>query len=250
MIELGLIGWPLGHSQSPEYFAAKFRRLGIEGSYSQFPLKGIDDLPALLETHSGLCGFNVTIPYKQSILPYLSCISPEAEAIGAVNTVSIERRDGKVIMSGYNTDCLGFRDSIAPLLGSMMDQPIRALILGTGGASKAVAYGLTTLGIEHLFVSRHADGSDKIGYDELTAEIMDTHRLIVNCTPLGMWPNIDGCPDIPWNLLPANAVCYDLVYNPAVTEFMRQGAVRGAAVKNGLEMLHRQADAAWDIWRR
>lgn len=250
MMELGLIGWPLGHSQSPEYFDAKFRRLGIEGSYSLFPLEHIEELPELISDHPGLRGFNVTIPYKQAILPYLSRISPEAEAIGAVNTVSIERRDGVVVLSGYNTDCLGFRDSLEPLLDSRPDQPRRALILGTGGASKAVAYGLTTLGIEYIFVSRNADEPDRIGYSELTPAIMDTHRLIVNCTPLGMWPDVDGCPDIPWNLLPANAVCYDLVYNPAVTEFMRQGAVRGAAVKNGLEMLHRQADAAWDIWRR
>lgn len=250
MIELGLIGWPLGHSQSPEYFAEKFRRLGIEGSYSLFPLENIEELPMLIEAHPNLCGFNVTIPHKQAILPYLRHISPEAEAIGAVNTVSIERKDGTVILTGHNTDCIGFRDSLAPLLGAVSDQPRHALIMGTGGASKAVAYGLSTLGIRHVYVSRHSHGQDTIEYDDLTPSIMDTHRIIVNCTPLGMWPNINGCPDIPWNLLPDNAICYDLVYNPVITEFMRHGAQRGATVKNGLEMLHRQADAAWDIWRR
>lgn len=254
MIELGLIGWPLGHSQSPEYFAEKFRRLGIEGTYSLFPLEDIRDLPALIKAHPDLRGFNVTIPHKQAIIPYLDHISPEAEAIGAVNTVAIEHKDGTTVLTGHNTDCRGFTDSLAPIIGKEVPRFRRALILGTGGASRAVAYGLTSLGIDHMFVSRNprTKGNEQhiIAYEGLSSEIMADYGILVNCTPLGMWPNTEGCPAVPWHLLPDNAVCYDLVYNPAVTEFMRQGASRGATVKNGLEMLHRQADAAWEIWCR
>lgn len=254
MVKLGLIGWPLGHSQSPEYFAEKFRMLGIEGSYSLFPLGNIEELPALIEKHPDLRGFNVTIPYKQAIIPYLNHISAEAEAIGAVNTIAIDHKDGKAELTGHNTDCLGFADSLSPIISTNTPSFRKALILGTGGASKAVAYGLKSLGIDYMFVSRNPSemGNEQhiIGYDDLSAEIMSSHGIIVNCTPLGMWPNAEGCPEIPWNLVPDNAVCYDLVYDPAVTEFMKRGAVRGATVKNGLEMLHRQADAAWEIWHR
>lgn len=257
MIELGLIGRPLGHSQSPDYFAKKFAKDGIRGMYSLFPLESIHDLPGLIESHPNLRGFNVTVPYKQEVMKYLMHISPEAGAIGAVNTVKIDRTDGKSTLTGYNTDWTGFVESFRTMID--LDRKIEtgALILGTGGASKAIAYGLHQLHIPYTFVSRNPSTHESdlttyacniIAYNDLTADILRKNRIIVNCTPLGMWPNVEGCPDIPWNLIPENAICYDLVYNPSITEFMKRAKSVGARVKNGLEMLHGQADAAWDIW--
>ena len=257
MIQLGIIGWPLQHTQSPAYFDAKFKKLGIEGQYLTFPIEDISQLPEIISSHPDLIGFNVTHPYKEAIIPYLSELSPEAKAIGAVNTVKIIRSGNAVTLTGYNTDYCGFSESLKPCLGQRHHHT-GALILGTGGAAKAVAYALTSLGIPFVAVSRNMDadnyfvrnGHTVISYGELTADIMSAHRILINCTPLGMYPHEEECPDIPWALMPENAVCYDLVYNPPLTPFMTEAAKHGAAVKNGLEMLHLQAEGAWKIWTR
>lgn len=253
-ISLGLIGYPLGHSRSPEYFRDKFRLLGIDGSYELFPLDNLEKLPGLLEAHPELKGLNVTVPYKEEVMQFCDELSVAAMQIGAVNTLKISRTDGRLTIKGFNTDHIGFSESIIPIIAGQQEP--RALVLGTGGASKAVTYTLRTLGIPFLLVSRTPErknlyaGHDvmTIGYHDITKEIMQGSNSIVNCTPLGMWPHTDACPDIPWHWLEAGSVCYDLVYNPGLTEFMCRGAERGASVKNGLEMLMRQADAAWDIW--
>ena len=257
MIQLGIIGWPLQHTQSPAYFDAKFKKLGIEGQYLTFPIEDISQLPEIISSHPDLIGFNVTHPYKEVIIPYLAELSPEAGAIGAVNTVKIICSGNTVTLTGYNTDYYGFAESLKPCLGQR-DHDTGALILGTGGAAKAVAYALTSLSIPFVAVSRNMDadnyfvrhGHTVISYDKLTADIMSTHRILINCTPLGMHPHEGECPDIPWVLMPENALCYDLVYNPPLTPFMTEGTRHGAAVKNGLEMLHLQAEGAWKIWTR
>ncbi len=245
------------HTQSPAYFDAKFKKLGIEGQYLTFPIEDISQLPEIISNHPDLIGFNVTHPYKEAIIPYLSELSPEAKAIGAVNTVKINRYGDSIELTGHNTDHYGFAESLRPCLGDR-DIQTGALILGTGGAAKAVAYALTSLGTPFVVVSRHANsdsyfvcrGHKVVGYDALTADVMNEHRILINCTPLGMHPHEQECPDIPWELMPENAVCYDLVYNPPLTPFMTEGARHGAAVKNGLEMLYLQAEGAWKIWNR
>lgn len=237
MKQFGLLGYPLGHSFSRAFFTDKFAREGIDAEYLNFELPDIAALPALIAEHPALCGFNVTIPYKQAVIPYLDDLSSEASAIGAVNTVKI---DGNRLI-GHNTDIIGFRDSLRPLL-----QPhhTRALVLGTGGASRAVVHALDTLGITWRYVSRKGSFS----YSALTPAILASYTLIINCTPLGMSPNIDNCPDIPYEALTPRHLLFDLVYNPEETLFLRRGRERGAVTKNGLEMLHLQALAAWRIW--
>lgn len=242
----GLIGFPLGHSFSKKYFSEKFKKEGIKASYDLYPLESISELEQLLREESLLKGLNVTIPYKEAVLPYLSSISEEAKKIGAVNTIKIKISDSanEKFLEGYNTDFIGFRDSLQPLLNEEIKN---ALILGTGGASKAVKFALESLGINTTYVSRHPkDG--QLTYQELTSDIIDSNLLIVNTTPLGMSPNIDSCPEIPYHLLSSSHISYDLVYNPEITEFMKRSAQYGAKVKNGLEMLYMQAEAAWKIW--
>ncbi len=237
----GLIGKPLGHSFSANFFNKKFAKEGIPEHYELFPLDSIELLPQLLSSHPDLKGLNVTIPYKQQVIPYLASLDKDAAEIGAVNVIKIQE-DGS--LKGYNSDAIGFRNSLMPLLKPHMK---RALVLGTGGASKAVIHVLKQLGFEVLNVSRKAKG-EIISYDELTPEIIASHHVVVNTTPLGMWPNIDEAPAIPYHLLTPDHLCYDLVYNPEETSFMRRSAQYGATVKNGLEMLHGQAIAAWEIW--
>lgn len=252
MMEFGLIGWPLGHSKSPEYWTSKFKNLGVDAEYHAFPIDSIDRLPELIASHPDLRGFNITIPYKQEVMKYLDHIDEAAKRIGAVNTVRISRDGDKVSMSGYNTDYLGFMNSIRPLV-NLLDPLIsvshpQALVLGSGGASKAVSYALEVMGIPHKVVTRTPCGPQYLAYSQLDKEILDAHHIIINTTSLGMWPNVKTTPDIPWELVSGSHLCYDVVYNPAVTEFMKRAADRGCAVKNGLEMLHGQADAAWNIW--
>lgn len=237
----GLIGNPLGHSFSADFFNKKFEREGIDEHYSLFPLENIGELTPLLASNPGLKGLNVTIPYKRQVIPFLSEISDAAREIGAVNVIKIDS-DGK--LSGHNTDSIGFRNSIAPLLEPHMK---KALVLGTGGASLAVEYVLRSLGLEVTKVSR-TDSEGVITYSDLTPGIMESHHVIVNTTPLGTWPNTEASPDIPYHLLTPGHLCHDLVYNPETTEFMRRSAEYGAKVKNGLEMLIGQALAAWEIW--
>lgn len=238
----GLIGNPIKHSFSADFFNSKFKREGIDEEYRLFQLEKIDDLKELLTEHKDLKGLNVTIPYKQQVIPYLDGLSDEAREIGAVNVIKIS--EGGHRFEGFNSDAVGFRDSIKPLLRPHMR---KALILGTGGASRAVEYVLRKEGLEVMKVSRK--GKDGLlSYSDMTQEVMSEFHVIVNTTPLGMWPKTDTCPDIPYSLLTPGHLCFDLVYNPETTLFMQKASEMGATVKNGLEMLHGQAIAAWKIW--
>lgn len=243
----GLIGRRLSHSFSQDFFNQKFQAEGIDAQYVNFEIPDIDCLPDLIAAHPALAGLNVTIPYKEQILEYLDALDPVAAAIGAVNVVKIYRQpDGSLSFKGYNSDAPGFADSLRPLLG----QPHRrALVLGSGGASKAVSYALRSLGVEPVIVSR-TPREGMLGYRDLTAEVMGAHTVIVNTTPLGMYPAVDTCPDIPYEYLTPQHICYDLIYNPGTTLFMRKAAERGAVTKNGLEMLLLQAFVSWNIWNK
>jgi shikimate dehydrogenase len=241
----GLIGNPLGHSFSAKFFNEKFRKEGIEESYNLFPLPDILCVNEMLRENKELKGFNVTIPYKEQIIPLLDSISKEAAEIGAVNVVRVDNYEGKQWLSGFNTDVIGFRESIRPLLRPEMK---KALVLGTGGASRSVVYALSNMGIRVTLVSR-AKNENTITYSELTKDIIESNLIIVNTTPLGMWPEIDRCPDIPYQFITDRHVCYDLVYNPEETKFLIKSKEKGAVIKNGIEMLHLQALAAWDIWQ-
>lgn len=242
----GLLGYPLGHSFSAKYFAEKFAKEGIDATYKNFEFAEVADAVAYLLQQDDLQGFNVTIPHKQAIMPYLNGLSAEAEAIGAVNVVCVKRdADGTVKLLGCNSDVVGFSNSIQPLLRPKLHS--KALVLGTGGASKAVMYGLRKLGVEPIYVSR-TPKEGQLTYNDLTPEVMRDYKVIVNCTPLGMYPKVDACPDIPYQYLTTDHLLYDLVYNPLETLFMKRGAAQGAVVKNGLEMLHLQAEAAWVDW--
>ena len=235
MRHYGIIGFPLLHSFSAKYFNEKFATEQIEAEYSLFPMKELTS-EGVNELMDSLDGFNVTLPHKQAIIPFLDRLDETAEMIGAVNVVH------KRI--GYNTDCLGFMASIRPLL---RDFDRKALVLGTGGASKAVCYGLRKLGITPTLVSR-SPKEGMFGYEELNAEIMDTHSIIVNCTPLGMYPDIDSCPPIPYTLISAQHLLFDCVYNPEETLFLRKGKEQGATIQNGIGMLIGQAKEALKIW--
>lgn len=242
----GLLGYPLVHSFSARYFAEKFQREGIDATYDNFEYAHIDEAMPVLTALAGLRGFNVTIPYKQAVMPYLAGLSPEAEAIGAVNVVKVEHgADGGVKLYGYNSDVLGFTASIAPLLRPQVHRA--ALVLGTGGASRAIVYGLKSLGVPPTLVSRYA-APGRLTYDQLTPAVMAAHKVIVNCSPVGMFPHTDECPAIPYDQLTPDHLLYDLIYNPAETRFMQRGLAHGATVKSGLEMLHRQAEETWRIW--
>lgn len=246
MDKYGLIGYPLGHSFSKNFFNDKFRNEGIDAEYINFEIPSIEDLPAIIESTPNLKGFNVTIPYKEKVISYLDELTPNATAIKAVNVVKIVRGKGKKIrLIGHNSDITGFTQSIQP---SLDPHHKKALILGTGGASKAIYHGLKTLGVESIFVSRR-EAEKIITYQQLTPEIMKEYEVIVNCTPLGMYPKTDECPDIPYELITPDHLLYDLIYNPDTTLFMRKGQAQGAIAKNGLEMLLLQAFAAWKIWQ-
>lgn len=249
MVNLGLIGRRLGHSYSADYFSEKFRREGIEGVYRLYPLEEIGDLRGLLDSHPEIDGLNVTIPYKGSVIPLLDSVSEDAASIGAVNVIDILRdHDGTRRLHGYNSDWKGFADSLIPMLDAKCR---KAIVLGTGGASKAVSYALKRLGIDVLKVSRTpaGKGDGTLAYSALTPEIIAESRIVVNTTPLGMYPDTETKPDIPYEALTHEHICYDLVYNPEETAFMKECSIHGARVKNGLEMLHRQADIAHEIWK-
>lgn len=240
----GLIGYPLGHSFSRQYHNERFVREAIDAEYNNYELTDISQLPELVAREEALRGLNVTIPYKQAVVPYLDAIDETARRIGAVNVIKIERSADAVRMVGYNSDYTGFRNSLLPLL-----QPHhkRALVLGTGGASKAVCAALRDMDIAVTSVSR-TRGDDRLQYEQLTAEVMAAHTIVVNTTPLGMHPRVDECAPIPYPYITPQHLCYDVVYNPTETLFMQRCAERGAAVCNGLKMLYGQADAAWEIW--
>lgn len=240
----GLIGKKLSHSFSADYFNAKFKKEGIENKYSLFPLSSISEFPQFLDQHRDIEGLNVTIPYKEEIIPYLDFISDEAKQIGAVNVIKVVKENGQRRLEGYNSDCMGFRDSLVPLLRNDVSH---ALILGTGGASKSVAYVLKNLGIDFTFVSR-SPAPGRLTYKDLDKQIIENNLLIINTTPLGTYPEIDNCPPIPYQHVTDRHIFYDLVYNPATTLFLKQAREQGATIKNGLEMLELQALGSWDIW--
>lgn len=240
----GLLGHPLGHSFSARFFNEKFKQENINAEYRNFDHADAQQMMETVQKHPQLKGFNVTIPHKQAVLPLLHTVSAEARVIGAVNTVLVERTTNGPKLHGHNTDCIGFARSLTPLLRS---HHRNALILGTGGASKAIVYALEAMGIGTTLVSR-TPGNGRITYADITAEVMQTHHIIVNCSPVGTYPHTDECPDIPYELLTKEHLLYDLVYNPEETLFLQKGKAQGCCVKNGLEMLHLQALAAWDIW--
>lgn len=243
----GLIGYPLTHSFSKVFFNQKFTAENIAAEYINFEIPHIDLVREVISENPNLQGFNITIPYKELIFPYLDSIDDDAAAIGAVNVVKLERdKKGEITLKGYNSDVIGFCDSIKPLL-----QPHhkKALILGTGGAAKAVKHGLHKLGIESIYVSRTVS-EDTITYHDITAELLNDYHVIINTTPLGMYPKVNSAPELPYNLLNSNHLCYDLIYNPDETKFMRESRENGAQVKNGLEMLLLQAFAAWEMWQK
>lgn len=244
MDKYGLIGYPLAHSFSISYFNEKFESEGIDAVYENFEIPQIEDVKEIIDSNPDLKGLNVTIPYKQQVLKYIKELSPEAKAIGAVNVIRIEHKGNKTVLKGFNSDVIGFTKSIEPILNTYHK---KALILGTGGAAKAVQYGLQSLGIETLFVSR-TKKKNAITYEEVTADIVREYNVIVNCTPVGMYPHIDECPKLPYEAMDSHTLLYDLLYNPDETKFLRLGAERGATVKNGLEMLLLQAFVSWEIW--
>lgn len=245
MDKYGLIGYPLGHSFSIGYFNEKFENEGIDAQYINFEIPSIENLPEILASNPELKGLNVTIPYKEKVISYLDDMSEEARAIGAVNVVRVTHKGNKTILKGFNSDVIGFTQSIEPMLENNTHK--KALILGTGGASKAIRYGLQQLGLETLFVSR-TPKPGAITYDDITAETIHEYNVIVNCTPCGMYPKADQCPKLPYEAMDSRNILYDLIYNPDETLFMQRGAENGANVKNGLEMLLLQAFASWEFW--
>ena len=248
MDKYGLIGFPLGHSFSEGFFNQKFYSEGIDACYVNYEIADIAEFKHILQYNPNLKGMNLTIPYKEKVIKYLDELDPEtAKKIGAVNVIKIvSLPKGKKKLIGYNSDIVGFTQSIESML---LPHHKKALILGTGGASKAVYHGLLSLGVEPTFVSR-TPSKGQLSYTQLTPEVMAEYTIIVNTTPLGMYPKVEECPDIPYELLTPNHLLYDLLYNPDETLFMRRGKMHGAVVKNGLEMLLLQAFAAWDIWNR
>ncbi|MBA6156444.1 shikimate dehydrogenase [Tenacibaculum sp. S7007] len=239
-----LVGRNISYSFSKGYFTNKFKELNFNThEYINLDIQDIKELPQKIkENKKSLKGLNVTIPYKLEVFNYLDKIDKKALKVGAVNTIKITKK-GR--LKGFNTDVYGFKRSLKPLLKSNHK---KALILGTGGASKAVAFVLDKLEIKYKFVSRNPEGKKQISYKELTQKSIASHHLIINCTPLGTHPNIDSCPDIPYEFLTENHLLYDLIYNPSETTFLRKGKEKGASIKNGLEMLEQQAEKAWEIW--
>ena len=245
MDKYGLIGYPLGHSFSRNYFNEKFRNECIDAEYDNFEIPSIENFKEVLETTPNLRGLNVTIPYKEEVIRYLDELSPEARAIGAVNVIRVTHKGSKTVLKGFNSDVIGFTRSIESML-----EPLhrKALILGTGGAAKAVDYGLKSLGLGTLFVSRTARPG-VITYNDVTPDLIRSHKVIVNCTPLGMYPHVDSCPPLPYEAMDSHTLLYDLLYNPDETLFMQKGRQQGAITKNGLEMLLLQAFASWEMWQ-
>ena len=245
MDKYGLIGFPLGHSFSISYFNQKFQDEGIDAIYENYEISTIDALDEILSSNPNLRGLNVTIPYKEKVMPYLDHISPEARAIGAVNVIKVIHEGNDVILKGYNSDVIGFTKSIEPMLDSKWHK--KALILGTGGASKAIDFGLRNLGLETVFVSRF-ERQGTIQYQSITPEIIREYNVIVNCTPLGMYPKTEVCPNLPYEAMDSHTILYDLIYNPDETLFMKRGAEYGAQPTNGLERLRLKAVASSAFW--
>lgn len=262
-LKYGLLGHPLGHSFSRKFHNERFERLSIDAEYVNFDLESVDLLPAVLANEPALRGLNVTIPYKQQVMQFLDELDPVAERIGAVNTIKVRRApEGAktklpgLYLKGYNTDIIGFRDSIKPLLieagivdaaGIACQASAKALVLGTGGASRAVCVALEDMGIQPVYVSR-SSAPGRLTYDELTPAMMADYPVIVNCSPVGMFPHVDECPAIPYEALTPHHVCYDLIYNPAETQFLAKAKAQGTKTMSGGAMLEGQAIASYEIW--
>ncbi len=244
MDKYGLIGYPLEHSFSIGYFNEKFQSENIDAVYENFEIASIEDLQEVLATNPELRGLNVTIPYKEKVMSYLDHITPEARAIGAVNVIQVQHKGSKIFLKGFNSDVIGFTRSIEPMLERFHK---KALVLGTGGAAKAVHFALKALGLEAVYVSRY-ERPGTIQYERITPDVIHEYNVIVNCTPLGMYPHVSDCPPLPYEAMDSHNLLYDLIYNPDQTLFMQKGAARGATVKNGLEMLLLQAFASWEFW--
>lgn len=242
-IKFGIIGKNISYSFSRKYFLDKFKKMGFDNyQYANFDIPEIEEFPFIMyHRRDEFRGLNVTIPYKESIIKYLDEVESEAQKIGAVNTIKVTDDDQLI---GYNTDVYGFQKSIENLLKIHHK---KALILGTGGASKAIAYVLEKLNIDFKFVSR-SERENMFTYEMLDAEIMNEYSIIVNCTPTGTYPNIENAPAIPYQYLTNKHLLYDLIYNPEETKFLQEGKKRGASIKNGLEMLELQAEKSWEIW--
>jgi shikimate dehydrogenase len=246
MRKYGLIGFPLGHSFSKQYFTDKFISDSITGcSYDNYELKNLSGFKNLILSDHELCGLNVTIPYKSEIFNYIDNIDNEAVHVGAINVIKISRNGEKFLTKGFNTDIFGFSESLIPHISGGKIKS--ALILGTGGSSKAVVYVLNKLGIEFISVSRRS-GGNSISYNELAGKAILENKLIINTTPVGMYPEVDKKPDLNYNYLTSGHILYDLVYNPALTAFLKEGKERGCKIIGGLDMLHLQAEKSWEIW--
>ena len=246
MKQYGLIGLPLTHSFSEKYFAEKFREEKINDvEYLNFPLQSIGEIMTLVIDNPEICGLNVTIPYKEQVIPFLDDIDPEANEAGAVNTITISRNNNKIFLKGYNTDIIGF---IRSLPADISKEHNNALVLGTGGASKAVVCGLNKLNIKYQLVSRTGK-QGCITYNDVDEKTIQNNTLIINTTPLGMYPDTVSLPDIPYRYLSEQHLLYDLIYNPSLTSFLNEGKKRGAEVINGLQMLKNQAEESWKIWK-
>ena len=245
MRKFGLIGKDIDYSFSQAFFAAKFKAEKItDANYQNFDLKSITDFPSLIENNDNIKGFNVTIPYKELIIPYIDKLDKNAKKIGAVNTIKITKK-GK--LKGYNTDYYGFKNSLSE---HITPQHTSALILGTGGASKAIAFALKKLKIKYTYVSRKATKENQVSYQQLTEETIKNNTIIVNCTPLGTYPDIKSCPDIPYQAITENHLLFDLIYNPEETTFLNYGKQKSATIINGYKMLQLQAEKSWRIWNK
>lgn len=245
MRKFGLIGYPLSHSFSKQYFTEKFQREGIDAEYCNFQIESLDQLDDIIRNEPELVGLNVTIPYKTAIIPRIDELQNCARSIQSVNTITIKRVGSDYALHGANTDVIGFKESIEPYVSGHD----KALILGTGGAAKAAFHVLEDLGVECASVSRSPDEGD-FTYEDVLPEDVWEHSIIVNCTPLGMYPQIDAAPDIPYESITPEHVLYDMIYNPAETVFLKHGRKRGATTINGLQMLERQAEESWKIWNQ
>ena len=244
MGKFGLIGKDIDYSFSRSYFSEKFKNEGLKHKYVNFDIDTINEFPKIISSTINLKGLNITIPYKEAVIPYLDKLHKTAKKIGAVNTIKLTKK-GKLI--GYNTDYFGFKKSIEPHLKSHQK---KALILGTGGASKAIAYALEKLNIEYKFVSRSANKDNIILYSSLSENDIKTHQIIINCTPLGTYPKTNECPDIPYDAIDKTHLVFDLIYNPEETKFLTIAKIKGATIFNGSKMLELQAEKAWKIWQK
>ncbi len=245
MRKFGLIGYPLSHSFSKKYFTEKFLSEYIKDcSYENYPLENLDNFMELVSSDEDLCGLNITIPFKSQIIRFLDLINPEAEEIGAVNVVKISRPDGQIKLHGYNSDVTGIEDTLLPFISADVKN---ALVLGTGGSSRAVCYVLKKFGLKVSLVSRDKK-PDVLRYSDVDKVILERNQLIINTTPLGMFPNTETMPEINYKMLNTNHILFDLVYNPELTSFLKMGVEQGCSVISGIRMLHSQAEKSWEIW--